>query len=211
MFGKTKERRRQWSLLGILLGKEPLLGALEFMDAVFGATAVDWIGIREKASRGRSLLEIAEEPPLQTPPDVLDALEAGEQDGRLPERLAELVPRVDPVDRTSPQDEGVVSVVNRLFAEAIEQGAGGLLLLRGPTGEGELKVLQGEVWRLHSRYPADECSALVRRMWLLAGQPYWAPKAGVIRTRIPQGSVEMRLTPGREAGLGIEIVTVPAS
>jgi hypothetical protein len=209
MFGKTKERLRQWSLLGELLGGVRLLDALNFMDAAFGVSPIEWVVIRERAARGCSLLEIARDPQFQTPPAVLEALEAGERDGRLPERLLDLAPRVDTSELAAAEGEGVVPVVNRLLLDAIDQGAGALLITRTPGGEGEIKILHGEVWKPHSRGPADVCSELVRRIWILAGQPYWAPGGGVIRTRIPQGMVEMRVTPGREGGLGIEIVTVP--
>ncbi len=209
MFGKSRERLRQWGLLGELLGGVRLLDALDFMHAAFGVSPIEWVVIRERAARGCGLLQIAADPQFQTPPAVLEALAAGERDGRLPERLSELVPRLDSSELTAAEGEGVVPVVNRLLLDAVEQGAAGLLLARTPGGEGELKVLHGEVWSPHSRYAAAECSELVRRIWILAGQPYWAPGRGVIRTRIPQGEVEMRVTPGREGGLGIEIVTVP--
>lgn len=211
MFGKSKERLRQWGLLGELLGGVRLLDALDFMDAAFGVSPVEWVVIRERANRGCGLFEIASDPQFQTPPAVLEALAAGERDGHLPERLAELVPRVDSSELTASEGEGVVPVVNRLLLDAVEQGAAALLLTRAPDGEGELKVLHGEVWSPATRYSAAECSELVRRVWILAGQPYWAPRRGVIRTRIPQGEVEVRVTPGRQGGLGIEIVTVPVT
>lgn len=211
MFGRKKERLRQWSLLGELLGGVRLLDALDFMDAAFGASPIEWVVIRERAARGGGLFEIAKDPQFQTPPPVLEALEAGERDARLPERLSELVPREDPSPLAAEEGEGMVPTVNRLLLDAVEQGAGGILVMRTPTGEGEIKILRGEVWSPHSRLAAAECSELVRRIWILAGQPYWAPKAGIIRTRIAQGMVEMRVSPGREGGLGIEIVTVPVT
>jgi hypothetical protein len=211
MFGKKKERLRQWSLLGELLGGVRLLDALDFMDAAFGASPIEWAIVRERASRGCGLLEIARDPQFETPPPVLEALEFGERDGRLVERLSHLVPREDPSALIAEEGEGVVPVVNRLLLDAVDQGAGGILLTRTPTGEGEVKVLRGQVWSPHSRVSAAECSEMVRRIWLLAGRPYWAPQSGVIRTRIRQGMVEMRVSPGREGGLGIEIVTVPVT
>jgi hypothetical protein len=211
MFGKRKERVWQWSLLGDLLGGLRLLDALEFMDAAYGASPIEWVVIRERAARGCGLHEIAKDPAFETPPEVLQALEAGERDGRLPERLIELAARADTSGLLADEGEGVVPVVNRLLLDAVDQGAAALLLTRTPAGDGELKILRGEVWSPPSRYKAAECAELVRRIWILAGQPYWAPKPGLIRTRIPQGTVEMRVTPGREGGLGIEIVTVPAT
>lgn len=210
MFGKRKERMRQWSLLGDLLGGLRLLDALEFMDAAFGVSPIEWIVVRDRAARGYSLREIAQDPSFETPAEVLEALGAGERDGRLPERLADLAARADSSGLLSEESEGVVPVVNRLLLDAVDQGASALLLTRLPSGEGEVKILHGEVWSPHSRYAAAECAEVARRIWILAGQPYWAPNPGVIRTRIPQGTVEMRVTPGREGGLGIEIVTVPA-
>ena len=204
MFGNKRERLRQWSLLGELLKGARLLDALDFMATAFGVKAVDWVRLRDQAARGGSLLEIADE---ASPPEVLDALEAGEEDGRLPERLADLVPQRESTLPTSDADEGVVPVVNNALFDAVEQGASGMLLSKTPTGEGEWKILLGDFWTPRSRYTAEELAAVVRRYWILAGQPYWAPKAGVFRMRMPQGLVEMRVTPDRKGGLGIEILS----
>ena len=204
MFGNYREQLRQWSLLGELLKGARLLDALDFMATAFGVKAVDWVRLRDRAARGGSLLEIADE---ASPPEVLDALEAGEEDGRLPERLADLVPQGESTLPTPDADEGVVPVVNNALFDAVEQGASGMLLSKTSTGEGEWKILLGDFWTPRSRYTAEELAAVARRFWILAGQPYWAPKAGVFRMRMPQGLVEMRVTPDRKGGLGIEILS----
>ncbi|HEV3026354.1 MAG TPA: hypothetical protein VG457_02220, partial [Planctomycetota bacterium] len=125
MFGKRRERLRQWSLLGELLKTARLLDALEFMGSAFGGETIDWHRLREQAAGGGSLLEIADE---ATPSEVLEALEAGEQDGRLPERLTALIPPQDPALRPSTPDGGAVPVVNQALMDAVEQGASGMLL-----------------------------------------------------------------------------------
>jgi hypothetical protein len=211
MFGKKRERLRQWSLLGFLLRGARLLEALDYMGVAFGTAAVEWFEIREQAALGGSLLEIARDAALDTPSDVLQALERGEQDGRLPERLADLIPRKDTGTAGSAVDEGAVVIVNQTLREAVEQGASGLLLVKSANGDGELKFLLGDFWTPRSRHPAEEFADMVRRIWILAGQPYWAPKVGVFRTRLPEGFVELRVSPDRKGGLGIEVLSTSAS
>jgi hypothetical protein len=210
MFQTKKERLRQWSLLGELLKSVGLLEALGFMASAFGASEIPWAALRAGATRGRGLSDLAAELAGKTPREVLDALRAGERDGRLPERLVDLAPR-DPEAPAPAGDDSVASLVDLLFQEAIQKGMGGMLLTRTPAGDGELKVLNGEVWSSHSRYAAPVCGDLVRRVWMLAGQSYWAPKVGIIHRRASTGTVELRVTPGREGGFGIEIVMVPGN
>jgi hypothetical protein len=204
MFGKGQERLRQWSLLGALLKRARLLDALEFMGLAFGAKAVDWYHIREEAAKGGSLLEIADE---ATPAEVLAALEAGEDDGRLPERLADLLPQSESSPLIPVGDEGVVPVVSHALMDAVEQGASGMLLRKTPAGNAEWKILLGDFWTPRATHTPEEFSAIGRRFWILAGQHYWAPKPGVFKLRMPQGMVEMRVTPDPKGGLGIEILS----
>jgi len=206
MLGKRRERLRQWALLGELLRGMRLLDALAFMDLAFGAAAVEWFEIRERAAQGGSLLDIAEDPALGTPLEVLKALDGGEQDGRLPQRLAELLPKKQATQDGTALDEGAVVIVNQTLREAVEQGASGLLLSRSTGGDGELKFLVGDFWTPWSRHPAGEFADMVRCIWILADQPYWAPKAAVFGMRLPQGLVELRVTPDRKGGLGIEVL-----
>jgi hypothetical protein len=207
MLGKRRERLRQWSLLGELLRGMRLLDALEFMDLAFGGAAVDWLEIRELAALGGSLLEIAGDPALGTPLEVLKALDGGEQDGRMPQRLAELLPKKQARRAGVALDEGAVVIVNQTLRDAVEQGASGLLLSRSTGGDGELKFLVGDFWTPRSRHPAEEFADMVRYIWILADQPYWAPKVAVFRLRLPQGPVELRVTPDRKGGLGIEVLS----
>jgi len=208
MFGKKRERLRQWSLLGEALKSLRLLEALDLLAAAFGKTPVDWPLIREQAARGRGLLEIADDLPKDAPMEVLDALEAGEADGRLPERLIDLVPHPEAFLSVFSQDGGAAAVVHRALLDAMEQGASGMLLSKGAGGQGEWKILRGDFWTLRTTHSAEEFAAMVRRVWILAGQPYWAPKAGVFRQRLPGGTVELRVTPDPKGGLGIEILSV---
>jgi hypothetical protein len=204
MFGKGRERLRQWSLLGDLLKRAQLLDALEFMGTAFGTKAVDWFRIREKAAGGGSLLEIADD---STPLEILEALEAGEEDGRLPERLADLGPGRESTGSTLTRDEGVASTVDHALTDAVEQGASGMLLRKTTAGDAEWKILLGDFWTPRTTHSAEEFAAMVRRFWILAGQPYWSPKTGVFRLRISRSMVELRVTPDPKGGLGIEILS----
>jgi|SRR5579859_3767286 len=204
MFGKGRERVRQWSLLGVLLERLQLPDALDFMGTAFGTMAVDWFRLREGVAAGGSLLEIADE---ATPPEVLEALEAGEDDGRLPERLAHLAPERESARTTQTRDEGVVPIVNHALIDALEQGASGMLLRKTPAGDAEWKILLGDFWTPRTTHSAEEFAAMVRRFWILAGQPYWSPKTGIFRLRISQRMVEMRVSPDPKGGLGIEILS----
>ncbi len=207
MFGKKRERLRQWSLLGELLKTGRLLEALDFMASAFGKKPVDWPLIRAKAAAGRGLLEIADDLPNDAPMEVLDALEAGEGDGHVPERLIDLIPHPEAFLSVFTQDAGAAPVVLQALRDAIDQGASGMLLSTLPGGAGEWKILVGDFWTPRTTHSPVEFAALVRRVWILAGQPYWAPKAGIFRLRVHQATVEMRVTPDQKGGLGIEILS----
>lgn len=207
MFGKKREQLRQWSLLGELLKTVRLLEALDFMASAFGKKHVDWALIRIQAAAGRGLLEIADDLANDAPMEVLDALEAGEGDGRLPERLFDLVPHPEAFASVFTQDEGAAPIVTQALREAIEQGASGILLSALPAGGGEWKILLGDFWTPRTTHSAAEFSAMVRRVWIMAGQSYWAPKAGVFRLRVHGATIEMRVTPDPKGGLGIEILS----
>ena len=207
MFGKKRERLRQWSLLGELLKTARLLDALDFMAAAFGKTPVDWPLIRQRAAGGRSLMEIADDLPQDAPMEVLDALEAGEADGRVPERLIDLIPHPEAFLSVFTQDEGAAPIVIQALRDAVEQGASGMLLSQQPGGGGEWKILVGDFWTPRSTHSAEEFAAMVRRIWIQAGQPYWAPKQGVFRLRIHEAMVEMRVTPDPKGGLAIEVLS----
>ncbi len=205
MFGGTNERRRQWTLLGRALKGLPLLDALDLLDRSFGSKLVPWARFREEAAAGRMLSEAARDPELKTPADVLSAIEDGEKDGRVPERLAGLdLP--DEEGPTPPVDHGPVTLVNALLLAATEGDATGLMLKLLPTGDGQVKFYRGDAWTLHSRHPADEFRAMVRRLLVLCGKPYWAPESGSFRMRMRQGDIEVRVTPDGQGGAGIEIV-----
>ena len=179
MFGKDKERIRQWGLLGQLLRGLPLLQALDFMGRAFGPSAVAWLAIREKAAGGMALSELAE-----GPKELLDALRTGEKDGRVPELLAELLPEEEGVS-PSAADAAAVVLVDRFLAEAVEKG------LERTT------------------VPDSFVPAARRRLWVMAGQAYWAPKPGSFRMRMPKGDVGFRISPEPGGGIALELSRSP--
>lgn len=206
MFGRDNERRRQWSLLGGLLKSLAIVEALDFMDRAFESKTVPWAQFREQAAAGRTLHDIARDPGLKTPDEVLEALEHGAEDGRLPERLTALETEPSDALTLAEADDGIVTMANAMLLVAAEEGATGLMLQRLEGGDGQVKIYQGDAWTLHSRHPAEEYAALVRRFLILCAQPYWAPKKGLFRMRMRQGPMEVRVTPDGRGGLGIEIV-----
>jgi hypothetical protein len=171
MFGKDKERLRQWSLLGALLRRTGLLEALEFMGLAFGGSAVPWLLVRAKASAGGSLSEIAARLPASDA--VLSALKDGEERGRLAESLEALAVAED-ARPFGEVDDGAVVEVDRRLSEA----------------RGRFTVPPGP---------------LARRLCVMAGQPYWAPKAGTFRVRSPKGDVEVRIAPGAQGAVEVEL------
>lgn len=205
MFGKEDDRRHQWSLLGALLRGLPLTDALEALDRAFGSKLVPWVRLREQAAAGETLYKAARHPELKTPVEVLNALEDGEKDGSLPDRLDRL--RETAVEAApAPVDPGIVTLVNAVLMAAAEGNASGLMFRLLPTGDGQVKIYQGDAWTLHSRHPADEFSAMVRRLLVLCAQPYWDPKPGVFRMPLRQGLMEIRVTPDGQGGLGLELL-----
>lgn len=207
MFGKQDERRRQWSLLGALLRGLPLIDALAAADRAFGSKVVPWTLFRAQASAGQTLYRAARNPELKTPEEVLNALEDGEKDGSLADRLDRLA-EFDPVEESTPApvDESIVTLVNAVLMAAAEGDATGLMFRLLPTGDGQVKIFQGDAWTLHSRHPADEFAAMVRRFLVLCAQPYWDPKPGSFRIPMRQGLMDVRVTPDGQGGLGIEIL-----
>jgi hypothetical protein len=101
--------------------------------------------------------------------------------------------------------------VNQALMDAVEQGASGMLLRKTPAGDAEWKILRGDFWTPRTTHSAEEFASMVRRFWILAGQPYWAPKTGVFRLRMPRGWVELRATPDPKGGLGIEVLSTSTS
>jgi hypothetical protein len=207
MFGKNRERLRQWSLLGHLLRRLPPLDALDFMDRAFGAKPVPWPLIQGELAAGGSLLRSARSSSLETPPEILKALEQGEKDGELPARLSEI--DVDEAggfaDRAA--DDGIVVLVNGLFSAAAQGGASGIIVQRLENGDGQTKVYQGQAWTVHSRHPAEEYAAVVRRILAMCSQPYWAPKPALFTMKMWGGEdLDLRVTPDGKGGLGIELL-----
>jgi hypothetical protein len=209
LFSKSEERLRQWSLLGVLLRRLPLVEALDFLDLSHPRSPVPWARIRRRASEGGSLLEIAKEAPLKTPPAVLRALESGEPEGQVPEALSRLSmpePAVPPGDDSG--NEGFVMLADRIQREALERGANRIRLTRSAQG-GVVDVTRGDTWTETARLSAPEFAGLVRRFWILAGQPYWAPGPGFFRARTAKGIVEWGTTPDGKGGLMAELRPSP--
>lgn len=206
IFGREKERRRQWSLLGQLLRGLKLLDALDFMDRAFGQSAVHWRLFREKSAMGCALSELVKEYEPKTPADVVEALQRGEADGRLPERLADL-PLPEPMSRFTAAEEeaGVVGLVNQILVEAVENGIPRVGLTLLPNGEGAVGHPDGEGWRVVQSLPAAFIPNMKRRLWVLAGQPYWAPQAGTFRLRMPSGEIDARVFTESDGTLAVEL------
>lgn len=175
IFGKRREARRQWALLGTLLRSLRLLDALDFMDRAFGAAAVPWLHVRDAVAAGGSLSEVVENSlELVASREILPALRTGEADGSLAAVL-EALGEPEDVDAPRAADEGVVRRVN----EELSTADGKRLFPAGPDA---------------------------RRIWILAGQPYWAPKAGSFRMKLPSGELEFRATPGPGGAAEVEVM-----
>jgi hypothetical protein len=210
--GKAAERTRQWRLLGLLLKQTRLLDALDFMAEAFGDATVHWRGLREKAAYGVTLSALVDDYEPKTPPEVVEALREGEKDGRLPERL-EALPVPEAAGRVGGGEEpAVVGLVDAVLADAVRKGVPRIALALNGDGTGAIGHPSGEHY-LPVEGPTNEgvLSAMRRRLWVMAGQPYWAPKPASFRVRTPEGDVEARLRMEPPDTLIVELSRTPAS
>lgn len=194
MFGKEKERRRQWALLGKLLRGMRLLEALDFLHAAYGTEVMRWDMLREAVSRGDSLAGLAGDYGHgKIPDDVLQALREGEKDGLLPQHLEELL---DPERATPGREEGnerYVELVNRFLLQMAEKGIPRLEM--SPKGVSAVGI----------DVPDALMPAMIRRLWIMAGQPYWKPEAATFRMRTPKGALGFRLSPVAGGAVVVEV------
>ena len=120
----------------------------------------------------------------KTPGEIVDALREGEKDGRLPERLRELC--VGPAGGLAREpDETVPELVYQLLRTAVEKGLPRIVVTPAGLAEAGIKVSDSFI------------PSVARRLWAMAGQPYWAPEPASFRVWTPVGEVEaaIRLQP----------------
>lgn len=209
--GKAAERTRQWRLLGLLLQQTRLLDALDFMGEAFGGATVKWPWIREKASHGMTLSAIVEAYEPRTPPEVVAALREGEKDGRLPERLDALSVPAEAVPLADGDAPAVVGLVDAVLAEAVRKGVPRIAIAVHGDGTGAVGHPSGDP-SLPVDGPTNEVvlSAMRRRLWVMAGQPYWDPKPASFRFRTPEGEVEGRIRLEPADVMVVELSRTPA-
>src|SRR4051812_31438262 len=124
MFGKKAKQLRQWSLLGMLARRLPLVEALDFMDRGLSSDLVPWLKIRDDVASGASLSEaVAARCGADAPPELAAALRRGEADGSLLRELDHLDQTTDGAPfETAEETPAAVALVNQLLLDSSAKG-----------------------------------------------------------------------------------------